>query len=64
MKIDPSIPDPEKILPSTEELIRAGEKLFKRAREINDKYEGVIERQRMPLKEESEAEAEREDPES
>jgi hypothetical protein len=54
MKYEPSIPDPEKIPPSTEELIRAGEKLFKKAREINDKYEGVIERHRMPLKEESE----------
>jgi hypothetical protein len=54
MKTDPPLPDPKKIPPSTEELIRAGEKLFKKAREINDKYESVIERHRMPLKEEPE----------
>jgi hypothetical protein len=55
MNPEPLDPNPEHIAPSTEELIRAGEKLFKRAREINDKYEGVIERHRHPLKEDDES---------
>jgi hypothetical protein len=55
MKPEPLDPNPEHIAPTTEELIRAGEKLFKRAREINDKYEGVIERHRRPLKEDDES---------
>jgi hypothetical protein len=54
MKPDPPIPDPKRIPFSTEELIRAGEKLFKKARQINDKYEAVIERQKNPLKEQAE----------
>jgi hypothetical protein len=49
------IPDPKRIPLRVEELIRAGEKLFKKARRINDKYEAVIERQKQPLKDEPEA---------
>jgi hypothetical protein len=54
MKPDPHIPNPKRIPLSTEELIRAGEKLFKKARQINNKYEAVIERERKPLKDQAE----------
>ena len=49
------IPDPKRIPLPVEELIRAGEKLFKKARQINDKYEAVIERQKRPLRDEPDA---------
>ena len=54
MNPEPPIPSPKRIPLRVEELIRAGEKLFKKARRINDKYEAVIERQKCPLKDEPE----------
>ena len=52
MNPQPPIPSPKRIPLRVEELIRAGEKLFKKARRINGKYEAVIERQKRPLKDE------------
>jgi hypothetical protein len=55
MHPEPPIPDPKRIPLRVEELIRAGEKLFKKARQINDKYEAVIEQQKPALKDEPKA---------